>query len=94
MTTHHSSSLDDIIEAYRQHQRHARGLRDGTVHGYERLVRLFVSDNGTTPRLLAVSRRPNSQTWAIGTAFRNRPGSDAAESGPGGPRGYGQAEVL
>lgn len=41
MTVHHLCSLDDLIEAYKQHQRRARGLRDGTVHGYERLVRLF-----------------------------------------------------
>jgi site-specific recombinase XerD len=42
MTIHRSFSLDDLIEAYKQHQRRARGLRDGTVHGYERLVRPFV----------------------------------------------------
>jgi site-specific recombinase XerD len=42
MTVHHSCSLDDLIEAYKQHNRRARGLRDRTIKGYERLVRLFV----------------------------------------------------
>ena len=42
MTVHQPCSLDDLIEAYESHQRRARGLREGTVHGYERLVRLFV----------------------------------------------------
>jgi integrase/recombinase XerD len=42
MTVHHSCNLDDLIEAYKQHNRRARGLRDRTINGYERLVRLFV----------------------------------------------------
>jgi integrase/recombinase XerD len=42
MTVHHSCSLDDLIEAYKRHNRRARGLRDRTINGYERLVRLFV----------------------------------------------------
>lgn len=41
MTVYDSCSLDTLIEAYKQHQRRVRGLRDGTVQGYERLVRLF-----------------------------------------------------
>jgi len=36
------STLDGLVEAYKQHQRRTRGLREQTVHGYERLVRLFV----------------------------------------------------
>jgi len=35
-------TLDSLVEAYKQHQRRTRGLRDQTLHGYERLVRLFV----------------------------------------------------
>ncbi len=34
--------LDDLIEAYKQHQRRTRGLRDTTLRGYERHVRVFV----------------------------------------------------
>jgi hypothetical protein len=36
------STLDSLVEAYKQHQRRTRGLRGQTLHGYERLVRLFV----------------------------------------------------
>ncbi len=35
-------TLDALIEAYKQHQRRTRGLREQTLHGYERLARLFV----------------------------------------------------
>jgi len=42
MTTHESWTLDALIEAYKQHQRSTRGLREQTLHGYQRLVRLFV----------------------------------------------------
>jgi integrase/recombinase XerD len=42
MIVHHSCSLDDLIEAYKQHQRRVRGLCDRTINGYERLVRPFV----------------------------------------------------
>lgn len=42
MTVNHSCNLDDLIEAYKQHNRHARGLHERTINGYERLVRPFV----------------------------------------------------
>ncbi len=35
-------TLDALVEAYKQHQRRTRGLREQTLRGYERLVRLFV----------------------------------------------------
>ena len=35
-------TLDELVEAYRQHQRRTRGLREQTLDGYERLVRMFV----------------------------------------------------
>lgn len=40
----HSESwtLDALIEAYKQHQQGTRGLRERTITGYERLVRLFI----------------------------------------------------
>ncbi|RDI73606.1 Site-specific recombinase XerD [Gaiella occulta] len=35
-------TLETLVEAYKQHQRRTRGLREQTLHGYERFVRLFV----------------------------------------------------
>lgn len=32
-------SLDTLVEAYKEHQRRTRGLREQTLHGYERLIR-------------------------------------------------------
>jgi site-specific recombinase XerD len=42
MTVYDSCSLDTLIEAYKRHQRRVKGLREETVRGYERLLRLFV----------------------------------------------------
>jgi len=42
MTVHDSWTLDSLIEAYKQYQRRTRGLREQTLEGYERLVRLLV----------------------------------------------------
>ncbi len=42
MAHHDSWTLDALIGAYKQHQRRTRGLRERTLHGYERLVRPFV----------------------------------------------------
>lgn len=42
MTPHDGWTLDALIEAYRQHQRRTRGLRDQTLRSYERLARLLV----------------------------------------------------
>jgi integrase/recombinase XerD len=36
------STLDGLVEAYKEHLRGTRGLREQTLRGYERLVRLFV----------------------------------------------------
>lgn len=36
------STLDGLVEGYKEHQRRTRGLREQTLCGYERLVRLFV----------------------------------------------------
>lgn len=37
-----SWSLDSLVEAYKQHLRRTRGLREQTLRSYERLVRRFV----------------------------------------------------
>ncbi len=42
MTHHDSWTLDALIGAYKQHQRRTRGLRERTLHGYERIARPFV----------------------------------------------------
>ena len=42
MTSWHPCSLDTLIDAYKQHFKRVKGLRDSTVDGYERLVRRFV----------------------------------------------------
>lgn len=42
MTAHDSWTLDSIVEAYKQHQRRVRGLRERTLHGYEPFLRLFL----------------------------------------------------
>jgi len=42
MIPHTSWTLDTLVERYKQHQRRTRGLRDQTLHGYERLIRLLV----------------------------------------------------
>ncbi len=59
MTVHDSWTLDTLVEAYKQHQRRTRGLREQTLHGYERLVRPFVraalGDDPIDPRLFSPS---------------------------------------
>lgn len=37
-----SWALDALVEEYRRDQRRTRGLREQTLDGYERLVRMFV----------------------------------------------------
>ena len=57
MTHRDPCALDDLIEAYEQHLRRTRGLRQRTLHGYKRLVRLFVraalGDDPIDPTLLS-----------------------------------------
>jgi site-specific recombinase XerD len=42
MTDTDAWTLDTLVERYKQHQRCTGGLRDQTLHGYERFVRLFL----------------------------------------------------
>ncbi len=42
MTVPGSWTLDALVEAYQQHQRRTRGLRDPTLLGYSRFVRLLI----------------------------------------------------
>jgi len=37
-------TLDILVEAYRQHQRRTRGLREETLNSYERVIRLLVRE--------------------------------------------------
>jgi integrase/recombinase XerD len=42
MTIHDSWKLDSLVEAYKQHQRRVRGLRERTLQGYEQIIRPFL----------------------------------------------------
>ena len=42
MAHHDMWTLDALIGAYKRHQRRTRGLRERTLHGYERIARPFV----------------------------------------------------
>jgi site-specific recombinase XerD len=42
MTGHDFRKLESLFEAYRQYQRRVRGLRDSTLHDYERFARSFL----------------------------------------------------
>jgi len=42
MNVQNSWTLDSLVDAYKQHQRRVRGLREPTLHGYEQLIRPFL----------------------------------------------------
>jgi site-specific recombinase XerD len=42
MAIHDFWTLDSFVEAYKQHQRRVRGLREQTLQGYEQLIRSFL----------------------------------------------------
>jgi site-specific recombinase XerD len=42
MAIQNAGALDALIEAYKQHQRRSRGLREKTLHSYERVARLLL----------------------------------------------------
>src|SRR2546426_6007887 len=44
MTVPISWTLDALVEAFEQHQRHVRGLRDETFHGYVGFVRPLIRE--------------------------------------------------
>ena len=44
MTVPISWTLDALVEAFEQHQRHVRGLRDQTLHGYVGFVRPLIRE--------------------------------------------------
>ena len=56
MTVHNSWTLDSLVEAYKQHQRRVRGLRERTLQGYEQVIRPFLQfsfgDDPLDPRAL------------------------------------------
>jgi len=56
MTVHNSWTLDSLVEAYEQHQRRVRGLRERTLQGYEQVIRPFLQfsfgDDPLDPRRL------------------------------------------
>ena len=42
MTIHDFRTLEALVEVYRQHQQHVRGLREPTLRDYERYARSFL----------------------------------------------------
>src|SRR2546426_12046484 len=44
MTVPISWTLDALVEAFEQHQRHVRGLHDQTLHGHARFVRPMIRE--------------------------------------------------
>jgi site-specific recombinase XerD len=42
MIVQNSWTLDPLVDAYKQHQRRVRGLRERTLQGYEQLIRPFL----------------------------------------------------
>lgn len=65
MTVPIPCSLDVLIEAYKHHQRRVKGLRDETVHGYERLLRLFVRASLGDDPIDAKGLRPSDVTGFV-----------------------------
>lgn len=70
------SNLDTFIDRYEQHLCRVKGLRDCTVQGYERLVRLFVraslGEDPVDPQRL---RPPDVTQFVISMRDRFSPGS-------------------
>ncbi len=79
-------TLDVLVEAYKEHERRTRGLRERTLHGYEWNVRLFVravlGDDPVNPAALgcadvmrfiaSVSQRLSpASVRTVGTALRS-----------------------
>lgn len=60
MTATDAWTLDTLVERYKQHQRRTRGLREQTLHGYERFVRLLIrgvlGGDPIDPRCITPSR--------------------------------------
>ena len=86
MTVPGSWTLDALVEAYQQHQRRTRGLRDQTLLNYTRFVRLLIraamGDDPIDPRRLGppdviqfvramTGRFAAGSMRAVGTALRS-----------------------
>jgi hypothetical protein len=51
MIVQNSWTLDSLVDAYKQHQRRVRGLRERTLHGYEQLIRVVGEPTSGSARL-------------------------------------------
>ncbi len=70
------SNLVALVDAFKQHNLDVKGLRDSTVHGYERLVRLFVRASlGEDPIDLRRLRPPDVTQFVTSMRGRFSPGS-------------------
>lgn len=76
MSIDYPCTFDTLIQAYKQHQRRTRGLRDTTLQSYERFARLFVrsalGDDPIDPTRLCPS---DVVEFVASTASRFSPGS-------------------
>lgn len=64
-------SLVTLIDAYEQHLRRVKGIRDSTVQGYERLVRLFLRASLGEDPINPLSLHPHEVTQFF-TSMRGR----------------------
>lgn len=71
MSVHDSSTLGALVEAYKQHQRRTRGLREPTLHGYESFVRPFVR-GALGPDPIDITRLSPSDVMAFVFSVRGR----------------------
>jgi hypothetical protein len=67
-------TLDALVEAYRQHQLRTRGLRERTLDGYERLVRMFI---GTVRQIGSTPERSRCSSMNTFTSGRSASSSVA-----------------
>lgn len=70
------SALDHLVEAFVQHQRRTRGLRDQTLQGYARIARLLIRNTlGEDPIDVGTLRPPDIDGFARAMTGRYSPRS-------------------
>ena len=70
------SALDHLIEAFVQHERRTRGLRDRTLQGYARIARLLIRNTvGEDPIDVGTLRPPDIDGFVRAMTGRYSPRS-------------------
>jgi site-specific recombinase XerD len=76
MTLSDLSTLDHLVEAFVQHQRRTRGLRDQTLQGYARIARLLIRNTlGEDPIDVGTLRPPDIDGFVRAMTGRYSPRS-------------------